>query len=664
MSPACSRHARRAGRANSSHSAQRWHNAVAETTPLENDDLRIDIAVEPTLHIRVTDKRSGAVWECPGAPFGLHYWDAPHFSTRVCPVDHDAGWEFRVIPDDHKIGVQCTWPRAACGFRVVFTLDGPALLVSVPGRRVVENRGFDVRPTAIDILPRFGAVQTGQPGFVLVPKGRGVVWRFDKADRLQSEMLFYARDPRGLNAPVFGLARESGGLLAIAAAEEFDAELVMCANAGPRRDLNGAHLRTHLRFHSADPLREGDSVMRYEFLQKDDATTLGMAHAYRRFLTEVQGEAPLSDRLARLPMLDYARRAVFVHLLIAEKRKQSRATGDGELEIKTRFAEVPEIAQKLRAAGIEDAVLIMAGWNCEGRDGLYPTRFPVEHAAGGADAMEQAIRDIDPTGYEVGALDNYGDMYRRSPVFNDELSAKQLGGEHWRGGVWAGGQSYVICPQQALERHVQRDLRRLRDLGLEGLLFLDHCPGPGVLQCRDPDHPLTRGEYAACVKNIITGCKNIFGACQVSSFSVFAALTADACVCPVEDLPFIDGLEPEWYVDQAVPFLPIALHGVVLMTADADADPLRVIEYGAVPAFTTTTTDSGRDAERIAAIAKRFGSELAPLVDQFIESHQETDEGLIRVGYSNGAAVLINRTDERATIDGVAVEAQSFHVQQ
>ncbi len=636
---------------------------MAETPLLENDILRLDIEAEPTLRLRVTDKRSGSEWACPGPPLALHYWDAPHFRSRLCPVEHEAGWEFRILPEDERIGVQCTWPKAACGFRVLFQLEEAALLVMVPGRRVVENRSFDIRNMALDILPGFGAVRTGEPGFVLAPKGRGTVWHFNKTESLTSEMLFYARDHRGLNAPVFGLAREADALLGIAATEEFDAELVMSANAGPERNLNGAHLRTRLRFHSSDPLRETDSVMRYEFLPREEATILGMAHAYRNFLTETLGEAPLADRLARLPMLDYACRSVFVHLLIAEKRKQSRMTGDGELEVKTRFAEVPGIAQKLKAAGVENAVLIMDGWNCEGRDGLYPTRFPVEHAAGGADAMESAIRGVDPTGYEVGALDNFVDMYRRSPVFNAELGAKQLGGGHWRGGIWAGGQAYVICPRQALDRHVQRDLRRLRDLGLEGLLYLDHCPGPGVLQCRDPEHPLTRSEYADCIRSIINACKNIFGACQVSGFNVFASLAADACVCPVTELPSLDGLEPEWYADASVPFLPIALHGVVLMTGDADADPLRVIEYGAVPSFVTNAHEADRDIERIAHLSRRFAADLAPLVDQFIESHEQVDEGLIRVGYSNGATVLINRTNEPGGIGGVDLDARSFRIQ-
>ncbi len=558
--------------------------------------------------------------------------------------------------------MRAAWPRAAAGFGAVLRLDGAALELLFPGRRIVENRRFDVRNMALDVLEGFGGAKTGEPGFLLVPHGLGSLCRFNKTREYETPLLFYAGGDRGLTAPVFGTARGSSGFLGVISQGDCDAELVLAANAGPGRNLTSVHPRIRMRFHSADPLREIDHEVRYIFLSGDDASPAGMARAYRTYLIGKARQLRLSDRMARRPLLEYAVRAPAIHVELAEKRRLSRMTGDGELLVKTSFAEVPELAKRLREANVETATIVLVGWNCEGRDGLYPTRFPVESAVGGADAMSRALAAVKRLGFHAGALDNFTDMYRRSPAFNAEFEARQLGGEPWRGGAWAGGHAYIVCPKPARERHAQRDMRRLRDLGVEGTLHLDHCPGPGVLQCHNEEHPLTRSEWARCVREIIDMARSTFGVCRVSGPSVFAALAADSCVCPAHEPAPIDELEPEWFTDERVPFLPIALHGMVLLAAEADEDPLRVAEYGAVPIYTTSAGEFGSALPSMSELCRRYTAELAPLATEFIETHESPEPGIIKVGYSNGVVVLINRTDGDADIEGTPLPPRNFLV--
>ena len=635
---------------------------MAETTCLENENLRIDIAVEPTLKIAATDKRTGAVWECPASPFTLHYWYAPAFETRSCPVNRSRGWEVRLIPDNGRISLQCTWPRAACGFRAVLELDGPSLKVTLPARRLIENRKPDTRLMAIDVLPGFGGARTGEEGFLFVPHDRGTLCRFDKTEEHEAAMLLYAGD-RALTAPVFGISREHAGFVGIITEGEFDAELVLAANGGPGRNLNYVHPRLRPRLQSADDIDEdADYELLYCFLAGGAPSYADMAKVYRTYLVDARRQMSLRERAEIRPGLPGLAAAVTVHVHLAEKRRKERMTGDGGLQVKTRFEEVAHMAKQMKTAGLANAVITFLGWNCEGQDGLYPTRFPVESDAGGADAMAQAAESVRALGFQVGALDNYTDMYRRSPAFNRQYSARQLGGQPWRGGIWAGGQSYIICPKETNDRYVQRDMRRLCDLGIEGLLFLDHCPGPGVLRCYDEEHPLTRAEYAQQVQKIIETAQATFGLCRVSGLSMFVALTADSCMCPVLDTPAIDELEKEWFADEPVPFLPIVLHGLTLLAADADADPLRVVEYGAAPVYSTTGAELSHKLPAMAAMAQRYAREIAPLATAFIESHETPGEGLVKVGYSDGAEVLINRTGRPVETGGVTVGPQDFQV--
>ena len=635
---------------------------MAAVTSLENNFLRIDVGVEPTLRVSVTDKRNGFVWECLGAPFALHYWQTAQFAIRYCPVTTDHGWEYRLMPREDSLEVQCTWPRAACGFRGCFRLDGPKLGVWLPTRRFVENQPFDVRQMAIDVLPGLGGAPAGERGFLLVPQERGKLCRFDKTEEHETSLLLYADNDRALTAPVFGIARETAGLLGVITGGEFNAELVIAARRAAERVHHEIGPRARIRIQSADAMETEDFRVSYHFLTGGDVSYAGMARTYRTYLTETAGQRRLRERMAVRPMLDYEAGGPTIHVQLAEKRRKTRMTGDGELVVKTRFTEVRGIAQSIRDAGIERATIVLVGWNTEGRDGLYPGRFPVESAVGGPDAMSQALSSIAALGFQPGVLDNYTDMYRRSPAFREEFAAKQLGGHAWRGGIWAGGQSYVVCPQEAMERHVQRDVRRLRDLGLEGLLFLDHCPGPGVLRCYDPEHPLTRSQYAEQVREIIRTAQATFGLCQVSGPSVFTALEADSCMMPVHEVRPINSLDRNWFADETVPFLPMALHGIVLLAGDADADPLRVIEYGAVPVYSTTAPEHSRTITRMMGCCRRYATDIAPLAEEFIESHDTPGDGLVKVGYSGGAEVLINRTDKPAEIGGVTVEPRDFQL--
>ena len=635
---------------------------MAEDTSLENEALKLGLTVEPTLAVSVTDKRRGFAWDCAGAPFALHYWDAAQYTVRRCPVDRAHGWEFRAIPGDGEVEVQCTWPRVACSFRVGFRLEGATLDVSLPGRRLVENEPFDARLIAIDILLGLGGAKTGEDGFLFVPQGNGVLCRLDKTEEHETPLLFYADGDHALTAPAFGMARGAAGFLGVVCYNEFNAELVVAANRGPHHDRSYVSPRMRVRFQSADAMDDADSLVRYTFLAGDDASYAGMARAYRTYLLGTLRQPPLAKRIALRPMLDYARSAPTVHVRLAEKRRVSRMTGGGELKVETRFAEVADIARAIHEAGIEKATVVLDGWNCDGRDGLYPARFPVESALGGADAMADALRALVSLGFQMGALDNYTDMYRCSPGFNDGFSAKQLGGGHWRGRIAAGGRSYIVCPREARERHAQRDMRRLRDLGMEGLLFLDYFPGPGVLRCYDPRHPLPRARYAEHMLDIIRMAQTTFGICRVSGPSVFAALEADSCMVPVRQ-PADGADSPDgWFADESVPFLPMALHGVVLLAAEADVDPLRVVEYGAAPVYRTAKPESAQLLAKMTDFCKRHAAEIVPLAEDFIQTHDTPGDGLVKVGYAGGAQILINRTDGPAEIDGVPVPPQDFHV--
>jgi len=193
-------------------------------------------------------------------------------------------------------------------------------------------------------------------------------------------------------------------------------------------------------------------------------------------------------------------------------------------------------------------------------------------------------------------------------------------------------------------------------------MFLDHCPGPGVLACYSAEHPLSRAEYARAVSQLIASAQENFGFCRISGPAVFAALRADSCMLPVNEMPVIGGLTEDWFVDEHVPFLNIALHGIVLLAADAKEHLLAAIEAGAAPVYEFAAAEAEKVMAHLREFYPRYSADLAPLMAETIESHEKIGENAAAVGYANGATVVVNRGGSAIEFRGTKINAQDFAV--
>ena len=160
----------------------------------------------------------------------------------------------------------------------------------------------------------------------------------------------------------------------------------------------------------------------------------------------------------------------------------------GRVKVFFTHADAARVVSDARELGMVRGLVNVRGWLNGGYDETHPDVWPPEAALGTPDELA-ALLNQEPF---VGVLlDNYQDIYEGSPSF-PEGAMRLPGGELAFGGVWAGGQAYLVCSRAALD-YARRNWEQLRTLRPGGM-FIDTTTASPLYECYDPDHPLTRAD--------------------------------------------------------------------------------------------------------------------------------------------------------------------------
>ncbi len=109
--------------------------------------------------------------------------------------------------------------------------------------------------------------------------------------------------------------------------------------------------------------------------------------------------------------------------------------------------------------------------------------------------LADCSRRVKAQGWLFGLHDNYQDLYRDAPSWNEDLVVKNRDGSLAAGGVWAGGQAYFICSRKSLELIDRpQNLPGVRQICAPGVYFIDTVFASPPRRCFDPKHPETRAD--------------------------------------------------------------------------------------------------------------------------------------------------------------------------
>jgi hypothetical protein len=111
----------------------------------------------------------------------------------------------------------------------------------------------------------------------------------------------------------------------------------------------------------------------------------------------------------------------------------------------TTFEEAGKLTRDFAAlTGNWPQVAYLVGWQYEGHDTGYPAIDVVNARLGGRDGLMKLMQEARAWNCTISMHDNYDDAYPESPAWDENVIARGIDGELMKGGVWAGGQSYII----------------------------------------------------------------------------------------------------------------------------------------------------------------------------------------------------------------------------
>lgn len=621
-------------------------------------------------------------------PAEIRYWDdaGKEMSQTVTPEN---GWKMERRQGEHGCRLVCRQEKLGFVIPLDYVVAGDVLTVSVHAADVIETGA--ARLKTLRLLPRFGSAREGESGYLIIPKDVGVLCLLrDKAPNEYQIPVYVSF--KNCNMPLFGMIRGKRGLACIVASGQFDAQLHISTNWGPRREYAIDPSFT-LRSFVKEERSSEDLTVQYHFLPADAANWLDVAKCYRQYNTVSRNIRTLRQRTANSPELAYSAQAIEVRLRLGVKPvptpvlEQTPET-EPPVRIFLTFTRVRDILTEFHRQGISRAEFCLVGWNRGGHDGRFPQIFPVEPVLGGEAELRKTISCGQSLGYQMVAHDCYHDAYRISEDWNEEYIRKNASGEMCKGGQYGGGQSYLPCRTRAYELFVQRDVPRIRELGFKGLHYSDVLSIVGPNPCYDSRHRATPRQDAEATKRMLAFCSKSFGGVQSEGPLDFTADVLDRVLyisihnkkSPLAKLP---------YVDRIIPLYPAVYHGTLLYNVwndmvnalPGEADYLKNIEYGAMPVayfyghfWLDPTRDwlGSRDyhyddqeglRKAVAGIRQVHDDlqKLKHLQMEFIEGHRQIVDEVFETTYSNGQRIVVNYREQSHTLSsGEIVPARGW----
>lgn len=113
-----------------------------------------------------------------------------------------------------------------------------------------------------------------------------------------------------------------------------------------------------------------------------------------------------------------------------------------------------------RLAPWQKQVVYLVGWQYEGHDTGYPATDVLNPRLGTIEDLRRVASGAAELGAVVSFHDNFDDAYRTSPQWDESVIAHNDSDELCAGGVWAGGQSYILACAKYAERYGSERVRR------------------------------------------------------------------------------------------------------------------------------------------------------------------------------------------------------------
>ncbi|WP_053374941.1 DUF5696 domain-containing protein [Paenibacillus sp. FJAT-27812] len=653
---------------------------------LASDDFALYIHPAST-QIALVDKRTGYRWSSNPteaqlssetvkgvllanlkSPFVLTYVRTQGKDQTIREVlnANDPKVQSTLVRTSKGLQVSYVFPERQLGFTIQYELTPKGLKVRIPTEGIKEDGEYAI--FTVDLLPYFGAATSEEDGYIFVPDGPGGLIRFDTERAGVSRG--YIHQVYGLELtntgnwsrsgerreniayPVFGMKRGSNAFMAVLTEGGASANIAAMP-PGLKSGLynvfsNQIYREEYLYRMSrlAAPLKavqkqrlDTDREVEYRFLNGEDAGYVGMAKAYRDYMTET---GKLKEQLKPVEHIPLYLKIMGGNYTEAFNKIKYIAA--------TTFPQATKIVNGLKEQGVDNLKVIYYGWQNQGDYDLYD-RFPIEESLGGEAAAKDFISAMRKEDIDVMFEDDF--VWIDSE--NSNLSGKSNGIRGIDETVFIDEGWFISKPARTVAMAYQT-IEKLKEIGVSGILF--NWIGEMVFHDYDPSGIETRSDTIAVYDGLLAYTRKTLGSASVYRGNDYTAQQTDY----IAGLPYESSYD--FMVDETVPFYQIALHGYVSysfgdgnLRNDVESEFLKAIEYGAVPSFFLTHDDSRKLKytsagflfssqyekwmERIQKEYQAFDS-LSALYAQRIVNHEKLSEERFATVYEDGTRVIVD----------------------
>jgi hypothetical protein len=420
----------------------------------------------------ILDKQAGAVWRSePGRLGEVTLGEGKETKQRALSGAEvkTPGSQLTAVfhPDE-------TQPKAALRLLIKVLADG----------RTVEVR-YEASPAlkveSVSLLDQvLKATDLGR-GYVVVPCREGLLIPADS--KLNFSHSFDTYDYEGCHMEMLGIVEKGAAMLVSWNDPYVKAEVKSVVEPGGQTVTAWLTLRKTARSFCIHVLGRGDYV--------------SIAKAYRNEAEKrgllVTWDKKLKGNADRAKLFGAANIKLWSML---DRRMNLESTKEERVHVHWTFDEAAQVAEHLKNDLKLDRVLFtIGGWIHRGYDNQHPDILPTAPECGGDEAFSNCARRVESLGYLFCLHDNYQDIYRDSPSWNERWIMKTADGKLAKGGRWSGGQAYLTCSRMALELAKRpQNLRAVKKLCGANAYFIDTTYAAKPQECFDPAHPLTRAD--------------------------------------------------------------------------------------------------------------------------------------------------------------------------
>lgn len=611
--------------------------------------------------------------------------------TRLCSRYFDR-YLAGEIPLDQMIE-EYSYSVLNLGFSFEVTLTDQGIEFFMPVDSIVEGNPEEIVLSSVIVFPGLGATYLDDiPGYMMIPDGAGTLIRYeDNQRRFVSpyESRYYGSDfglstrisslnQYRLSLPIFGAVHgvNQNGFLGMIESGASNARLIAFPNGATNVDYNliynkfdfkQTYTQSFTQDRSGGALRvyesqDQDILVRYDFLENEEANYVGMARKYQDVLVEDGIFDELNMGADQIP--------IHLQYLMADSR--SRFIGREIVEM-TNLDQLESMYDYFMMQGLEEQRVSLLGWNDGGYSGHLPSDVDFENKLGRNREFEALIEKIEAenelllvNNYVIGSNNsdglNYGqDVAEAVDRFKMELTCDTC--------VYK--DTYLLYPEFSKNSAIDA-LNDYKDLGVE-VLF--QSLGSMLFTYFDGEI-YTRKEAQDIYKEVIEAYQGYGEFLQPNDY---AFLGIDAYY----DMPLFNNQYA--YFDDLVPVLPIVMSGYVEMYSQymnfnsmGRSQLLRLIDFNIYPSYLLTdqrpSTLAGTDVEYFYTSEFEIWKEtileeyewindaLSQVQGQQVVSRFVPDQGIVVVEYTNGVEILINYTNEPYLYDGSIIQALNYVV--